>query len=95
MISLADEKAALAWLDQLLVAVNGDDPDVILRVTHAAIDFYKQLRPETPDDYEAIRNSLAAIAAAQIRAVCLLELEGKPHPPIETRWPHLFGEETT
>ena len=83
MISLADEKAALAWLDQLLVAVNHDDPDAILRVTHNAIDFLKQLRPETPDEYEAIRNSVDAIAAAQIRAVCLLELADKPHPPID------------
>lgn len=77
MISHADEKAALAWLDQLLVAVNGDDPHAILRCTGGAIAFYKQLVPETPDDYEAFANSVDAIAAAQIRAVCLLHLKGE------------------
>lgn len=91
MISLADEKAALAWLDQLLVAVNHDDPHAILRCTGATIDFAKQLVPETPEDYEAIANMIDAIAAAQVRAVCLLELQGEPHPPIEPWHFHVDG----
>ena len=80
MIAFADERAALAWLAALLQAVNGDDPAIMLRVCQGAIDFYKQLVPETTEDYEAIGYALDAISATQVRAACLLELRGEIAP---------------
>lgn len=75
MIALPEQKAALAFLERVSVALHHDDPHVILAATGDAIAFYKRLQPETPDEYEAIRYGVDAIAAAQVRALCLLELE--------------------
>lgn len=75
MIVLADTKAALAWLDVVSHAVEGTDPAHIFEVASEASDFFARLDPESPDELQAIDYAVDAIAAANHKALCLLELD--------------------
>lgn len=73
MIALAEQKAGLAWLDTIAVAMHGT-PETLLVAAHGATEFYSTLRPESADELEAVSVGLDAIATARIHALGLLAL---------------------
>jgi len=75
MLTLADEKAALARLDDLARAVGRDDAPAILQIATEANEFYGRLCPDVSNELElqAISYGVDAIAFAMLHAVKLLE----------------------